>query len=46
MATKTELQDENEALRQKLEAVYDLVGDALDLEDEDGQRDQESEDEE
>jgi hypothetical protein len=46
MATKRELQDDNDELRQKLEAVYDLVGDALDLEDEDGQGDQESEDEE
>ncbi|MGB4067393.1 MAG: hypothetical protein WBK08_05115 [Nitrospira sp.] len=42
---KRELIEDNEALRQKLEAVYDLVGDALDLEDEDGQSDQESEDE-
>ncbi len=43
--TKRELEDDNEELREKLEAVYDLVGDALDLEDEDGQGDRASEDE-
>jgi hypothetical protein len=33
MSTKRELQEENDALRQKLEEVYDTVGDALGFDD-------------
>lgn len=33
MSTKRELQEANEGLREKLEEVYDTVGDALGLDD-------------
>ena len=34
MATKRELEDENEQLRRKLEEVYDISRDALEIEEE------------
>ena len=44
MSTKRELQAENEELREKLEEVYDTVGDVLGLdnplEDDDGDSDE------
>ena len=45
MATKRELQEENETLREKLEEAYDLIGDALGFdeneESEEGETDEE-----
>lgn len=42
MVTKRELQEDNDALRQKLGEVYDVVGDALGFDDDDdGEEDEE-----
>ena len=42
--TKRELQEENETLRQKLEDVYDVVGDALGFDDDDEESPHEDDD--
>ncbi|HEV8329335.1 MAG TPA: hypothetical protein VGQ08_17805 [Nitrospiraceae bacterium] len=34
MATKRELQDENDRLRERLEEAYDIIGEALGFDDE------------
>ena len=39
MATKRQLEEENATLRQSLEEIYDLVSDALDLDEESGESD-------
>lgn len=46
MSTKRELQEENESLRGKLEEAYDLIGDALEIDDDAESQDDESEAEE
>ena len=33
MATKRKLEEENERLRERLEEAYDVIGDALEVED-------------
>ena len=43
MATKRELQEENETLREKLEEAYDVIGDALGFDSDDASEDTESE---
>lgn len=43
--TKRELQEENDAMRQKLEEAYDVIGDALGFED-DGDDSESAEDDE
>lgn len=43
MATKRELQEENETLREKLEEAYDVIGDALGFDSDDESADGESE---
>ncbi len=42
--TKRELQEDNDALRQKLEEVYDVVGDALGFDEDSDEKDSEEED--
>ena len=46
VATKREIQEENETLREKLEEAYDLIGDALGFDDNEESADIESEAEE
>ncbi|MDN5941573.1 MAG: hypothetical protein L0H94_06805 [Nitrospira sp.] len=41
--TKRELQEDNDALRQKLEEVYDVVGDALGFDDDSEENDSDDE---
>ena len=43
MATKRELEEENATLREKLEEIYDLIGDALGFDDNEESEDIESE---
>ena len=42
--TKRELQEDNDGLRQKLEEVYDVVGDALGFDDDSEEDDSDDED--
>ncbi len=37
--TKTELQEDNAMLRQKMEEIYDILGDVLGFDDEEGESD-------
>ncbi len=37
--TKTELQEDNAMLRQKMEEIYDIIGDVLGFDDEEGESD-------
>ena len=43
MATKREIQEQNETLREKLEEAYDLIGDALGFDDNEESADVEGE---
>lgn len=43
MTTKRELQEENDRLRERLEEAYDVIGEALRLEDDDAEEDEEDE---
>ena len=46
MATKREIQEQNETFREKLEEAYDLIGDALGFDSDDESEDSASEPEE